>query len=107
MKAERKQRQLIAWILVLCMLPLAATKLTHRHTEERPSCCASHAEEHEDQDDADYCFVCKFTLSPFLSFESTENTLFLALVPVEPTYYVSGHTIEAPHTYLLRGPPAA
>jgi len=109
LKAERNKRVLIAWLLLLCMIPFTVTKLTHHHDKEKPACCASATDDEDHNSDNGHnsrCTICKFTLSPFVSNDSEELSIFQVLIPSEPVYYVSGHTLPSVHTYLLRGPPA-
>jgi hypothetical protein len=112
-KATRTKRQWIAWILMLCLLPLTAVKLTHYHREEGGSCrldasqtAAGHGHEHEhEHGGGDDCVICKFILSPFLDSVMNGHTVFLAEIRLEPVIYRSRHILETTCYFFLRAPP--
>lgn len=106
-RITRTKRQVTAWVLILCMLPLMMVKLTHHHQAEEEHSCPAHSQTDDTghKHNHDHCVICKFTLSPFLDFEFNDNTLFLAEISFEPVFYQSGHILETTHYSFLRAPP--
>ncbi|MDH6306306.1 hypothetical protein M2459_002669 [Parabacteroides sp. PF5-5] len=107
MKETNSKQRISAWVLILCLLPLTVAKLTHHHAPEDTGCCSSHhsTDETEQKHSADDCFICKFTLSPFLHIEIPDNPVIQPALPFEPAPYQSTHLLAVTHSYLLRAPP--
>lgn len=111
-RLEKQKKIIIAWLLLICMLPVAVTKITHRHGHESPPCCKVHdhthdAEDHSGTDDPCKCLICKFTLSPFYVDEYQQPVLYKTFISCEVINPVDDVRITAVHSYHLRAPPVA
>ena len=79
MKRERRNRIVIAWVLLLTLLPLGFVKATHFHAHEReaasdnPATVPAHSDEES-------CPICNFFLSPFIETEAPHLTICRPLI---------------------------
>lgn len=103
MKRKAKSRIVIAWVLLVTLMPLFAVKATHFHESSKTSACQptkGHSHSPGDQ-----CLICQFTLSPFTQAESFQIQVAVSVFDFEPAQYADKVCITMLYPYHLRAPP--
>jgi hypothetical protein len=107
-KAERRKRIFLAWLLFMAMLPFFVAKITHRHDPDEVVCCSSGPHETDSHSqNPDHCLLCNLLLSPFLSTDSFDLHFILTLNPVGRIDYPDEKVYLLSYSHYLRAPPAA
>jgi len=71
MKRKRKNRIIIAWVLLMTLMPISIVKATHHHDiEEVASSQSTDPGQKNSGNDYDSCPICHFLLSPFIESQS-------------------------------------
>lgn len=104
-KRTSKNRQYIAWVLLLAILPLFVVKSFHYHVSlGNPS--ANHVHhEGEGQEACDNCLICQFFLSPFTEVESFNFTFTQTSTFFETVVYPDKISYGLSYSHYLRAPP--
>lgn len=77
MKRKRKNRIIIAWVLLMTLMPISIVKATHHHDiEEVASSQSTDPGQKNSGNDYDSCPICHFLLSPFIESQSFHFFLF-------------------------------
>lgn len=67
MKRKRRNRVVIAWVLLLTLMPISIVKATHFHDGATAATCHTSASGHsQGSDEGGTCPICHFFLSPFV-----------------------------------------
>ncbi|MCF0255951.1 MAG: hypothetical protein HUK10_06655 [Bacteroides heparinolyticus] len=105
MKRKRKYKVIVAWLLLLTLMPFFTVKAIHfHHSEEEASACHSGETHPHTSDD---CAICHFMLSPFTQAESFQIHIFLSVFNYQPVYAADRGCLTILYPYRLRAPPAA
>ncbi|MCI6213304.1 MULTISPECIES: hypothetical protein [Bacteroides] len=105
MKRKRKYKVIVAWLLLLTLMPFFTVKAIHfHHSEEEASACHSGETHPHTSDD---CAICHFMLSPFTQAESFQIHIFLSVFNYQPVYAADRDCLTILYPYRLRAPPAA
>lgn len=84
MKRKRRNRIIIAWVLLLTLMPISIVKATHFHDGAMAATCHASASSHsQGSDDGGTCPICHFFLSPFVEAPA------ILLVPFAQPVYIS------------------
>lgn len=110
MKRKKRNRIIIAWVLLLALLPISLVKATHFH---ETGVTSSHHTELPGQpshgNDGNTCPICDFCLSPFVEapavhlvfFPQHATPLFAQPCPEPVSVAMSHPTLRAPPSVVL------
>lgn len=104
MRIKAKYHFLVAWLLIMTLMPFFVVKATHFHKECHTSACQS--EDGHAHSSCNQCPICHFALSPFTEAETFEIHIFLSVLAYEPVNYTDEDTLTRIYPYHLRAPPA-
>lgn len=102
MKIKAKSRIVIAWVLLITLMPLFVVKAVHFHDSKTSACQSTKGHTHSP---GDQCLICQFTLSPFTQAESLQIHVFVSVFDLEPVHYTDKDCITTLYPYHLRAPP--
>ena len=108
MKGIKKNRIIIAWILLMVLMPISFVKATHFHECEETA--VSHADDQEhshEGDGCDSCPICHFLLSPFLETPTYHFSCCAQVVLLFIVRPCLDHKGTCVRTISLRAPPAS
>ena len=101
MEIKAKSRIVIAWVLLITLMPLFVVKAVHFH-DKTSACQSTKGHTHSP---GDQCLICQFTLSPFTQAESLQIHVFVSVFDLEPAQYADKVCIAMLYPYHLRAPP--
>lgn len=108
MKRKRRNRIIIAWVLLLPLLQVSIVKATHFHdTEESLTSHTAMPDHSHDSDDGCTCPICQFFLSPFIEVPTFHFTCCTQLVSVLILRPCFGVKQTGTLSLSLRAPPTA
>ena len=94
MKRKRRNRIIIAWVLLLTLMPISIVKATHFHDGAMAATCHASASSHsQGSDDGGTCPICHFFLSPFVEAPA------ILLVPFAQPVYIF---IDCPYADVIQ-----
>jgi len=102
-KNKQKYRVIIAYFLLLIMMPFFFVKAFHVHKES--SCISHNEQQHSHHGSAEKCAICLFTLSLFTEAENFEYNYILTGIPVERLMRKEKDVTVVLFFQLLRAPP--
>lgn len=103
MRTKTKNRIIVAWVLLIALMPLFIVKSIHYHSEKKMISC--HSEKGSAQLPADECVVCQFTLSPFTQGETIQIHCLIPVFSYKPVYRVDKPIHRPIYSPYLRAPP--
>lgn len=104
MKRKAKSRIIIAWTLLVTLMPLFVVKAIHHHESNDTSAC--HSSKGHSHTPGDQCLICQFMLSPFIQAESPQIQVFISVLDCRAINYADKDCRTMLHPYHLRAPPA-
>ncbi|WP_167549132.1 hypothetical protein [Bacteroides oleiciplenus] len=104
MNSSRKKRVVVAWVLILSLMPFFVVKAFHHHEGEHSVSC-SHAD--HPRHSSDDCAICQFSLSLFTEAQSVDFHCVLTLLSFEQVVYQDKTVYVLSYSHYLRGPPTA
>ncbi|MCD8184149.1 MAG: hypothetical protein LUE99_14940 [Bacteroides sp.] len=84
MRRRTKSRIIIAWLLLITIMPLFVVKTFHYHESNTT---AKSEKGHSHNDPCGQCLICQFTLSPFTQTESFQMHVYVSVIDYEPACY--------------------
>ena len=89
MEIKAKSRIVIAWVLLITLMPLFVVKAVHFHDSKTSACQSTKGHTH----------------SPFTQAESLQIHVFVSVFDLEPAQYADKVCIAMLYPYHLRAPP--
>jgi hypothetical protein len=101
---SRKKRAVLAWVLMMALMPFFVVKAFHHHEEEHAASC-SHAD--HPRHSPDDCSICHFSLSLFTEAQSVDFHCILTPIPFEQVVHQDEIVYALSYSHHLRAPPTA
>ena len=95
---------LIAWVLMMALLPFFVVKAFHHHEDEHAASC-SHAD--HPRHSSDDCAICHFSLSLFTEAQSVDFRCILTPITFEQVVHQDKIVYTLSYSHYLRAPPIA
>lgn len=105
-KKKARRRGIVAWMLLMALMPFFMVKTLHYHEADKSSdspLSAMSGHQHTPQDN---CLICQFMLSPFIETEILHLDLIQTPALQEGSVALGELSFALSHSHGLRAPPA-
>lgn len=105
MKKSKRRIVVLAWFLLVSLMPLYVVKALHYHCVERDSAENSCSHNDSSHHSLENCPICHFYLLPFTENSLLRLTVFMSFIAVCVACYQCKWFVENTDSIYLRAPP--